>query len=123
VLHFLGPIVEAVLQELLEAEMNATLGAARGERTAARLGYCSGYYGRTLAMFLRPTVRRRHAVVELVQTTSNLEGEQGILCRTTVAPQSFLETEVRCCLCQGEVPCVLYVSEVILTCSPDVPHS
>jgi transposase-like protein len=45
---FLRPIVEAVLQELLEVEMTEALGAAKGERTAARLGYRSGYYGRTL---------------------------------------------------------------------------
>jgi putative transposase len=45
---FLRPIVEAVLQELLEAEMTEALGAAKGERTAARLGHRSGYYGRTL---------------------------------------------------------------------------
>jgi putative transposase len=45
---FLRPIVEAVLQELLEAEMAEALGAAKGERTPARLGYRSGYYDRTL---------------------------------------------------------------------------
>jgi putative transposase len=45
---FLRPLVEAVLQELLEAEMSDALGAAKGERTAARLGYQSGYYDRTL---------------------------------------------------------------------------
>jgi transposase-like protein len=45
---FLRPIVEAVLQELLEAEMTEALGAAKGERTPLRLGYRSGYYGRTL---------------------------------------------------------------------------
>jgi putative transposase len=45
---FLRPIVEAVLQELLEAEMTEALGAGKGERTPARLGYRSGYYGRTL---------------------------------------------------------------------------
>jgi putative transposase len=45
---FLRPIVEAVLQELLEAEMTEALGAEKGERTPARLGYRSGYYGRTL---------------------------------------------------------------------------
>jgi putative transposase len=45
---FLRPIVEAVLQELLEAEMTGALGAEKGERTPARLGYRSGYYGRTL---------------------------------------------------------------------------
>jgi putative transposase len=46
--NFLGPIVEAVLQELLEAEMTAALGAEKGERTAARRRYRSGYYSRTL---------------------------------------------------------------------------
>jgi putative transposase len=45
---FLRPLVQTVLQELLEAEMTEALGAAKGERTAARLGYRSGYYGRTL---------------------------------------------------------------------------
>jgi transposase-like protein len=45
---FLRPLVQAVLQELLEAEMTEALGAAKGERTAARLGYRSGYYDRTL---------------------------------------------------------------------------
>jgi putative transposase len=45
---FLRPLVEAVLQELLEAEMTEALGATKGERTAARLGYRAGSYGRTL---------------------------------------------------------------------------
>jgi len=40
--------VQAVLQELLEAEMTETLSAAKGERTTARIGYRSGYYDRTL---------------------------------------------------------------------------
>jgi putative transposase len=45
---FLRPLVEAVLQELLEAEMTEVLGAERGARTPERLGYRAGYYGRTL---------------------------------------------------------------------------
>ena len=45
---FLRPLVQAVLQELLEAEMSEALGAAKGERTLGRLGYRSGYYDRTL---------------------------------------------------------------------------
>jgi transposase-like protein len=45
---FLRPLVQAVLQELLEAEMTEALGAEKGERTATRLGYRSGYYDRTL---------------------------------------------------------------------------
>ena len=45
---FLRPLVQTVLQELLEAEMTEALGAEKGERTAARLGYRSGYYDRTL---------------------------------------------------------------------------
>src|SRR5918995_187838 len=45
---FLRPIVELVLQELLEAEMTEALGAGKGERTPARLGYRAGYYPRTL---------------------------------------------------------------------------
>jgi putative transposase len=44
----LREIVRAVMQEMLEAEMTDALGAAKGERTAVRLGYRSGYYSRTL---------------------------------------------------------------------------
>src|SRR3954470_9825008 len=44
----LREIVRAVLREVLEAEMTDVLGAAEGERTAARLGYRAGYYSRTL---------------------------------------------------------------------------
>ena len=45
---FLRPLVQAVLQELLEAEMTVALGAEKCERTLARLGHRSGYYDRTL---------------------------------------------------------------------------
>jgi transposase-like protein len=44
----LRELVRAVLQEALEAEMSDALGAAKSERTTGRLGYRSGYYGRTL---------------------------------------------------------------------------
>ena len=40
------------MQEMLEAEMTDALGAEKGERTAARLGYRSGYYTRTLVTLL-----------------------------------------------------------------------
>ena len=36
------------MHEMLEAEMTDALGAEKGERTVARLGYRSGYYTRTL---------------------------------------------------------------------------
>jgi len=45
---FLRPLVQAVLPELLEAEMTEALGAEKGERTLARLGHRSGYYDRPL---------------------------------------------------------------------------
>jgi putative transposase len=41
-------VIRAVMQEVLEAEMDEALGASKGERTPERLGYRSGYYGRTL---------------------------------------------------------------------------
>ncbi len=44
----LREIVGAVMQEMLEAEMTDALGAEKGERTVARLGYRSDYYTRTL---------------------------------------------------------------------------
>ena len=44
----LREFVRAVMQEMLEAEMTDALGAEKGERSAARLGYRSGYYSRTL---------------------------------------------------------------------------
>src|SRR4051794_11672292 len=44
----LREVVRAVPREVLEAEMTDALGAAKGERSAGRLGYRSGHYGRTL---------------------------------------------------------------------------
>ena len=43
-----GDFLRPLVQELLEAEMSAALAAEKGERTAGRLGYRSGSYGRTL---------------------------------------------------------------------------
>jgi len=45
---FLKPLVQAVVQEVLEAEMVEVLGAEKGERTGQRVGYRSGYYRRNL---------------------------------------------------------------------------
>jgi putative transposase len=45
---FLRPLVREVLQQLLEAEMDETVGAAKGERTPNRRGYRCGYYRRSL---------------------------------------------------------------------------
>jgi putative transposase len=45
---FIRMVVRAALQEVLEAEMTEAVGAAKGERTPSRVGYRSGYYGRTL---------------------------------------------------------------------------
>ena len=45
---FIRTVVRAALQEVLEAEMTEAVGAGKGERTANRVGYRSGYYGRTL---------------------------------------------------------------------------
>jgi putative transposase len=40
--------LQVVVQEVLEAEMTEALGAEKGERTAERIGYRSGYYERKL---------------------------------------------------------------------------
>lgn len=45
---FIRTVVRTALQEILEAEMTEAVGAGKSERTEARLGYRSGYYGRTL---------------------------------------------------------------------------
>ena len=44
----LKAMVTATLQQMLEAEINEALAAEKSERTANRLGYRSGYYGRAL---------------------------------------------------------------------------
>ena len=46
--EFLRALMRTALEEVLEAEMTEALGAEKGERTAGRQGYRSGYYGRTL---------------------------------------------------------------------------
>jgi len=45
---FLRPLVQEVVQQVLEAEMDETVGAGKSERTNERVGYRSGYYSRTL---------------------------------------------------------------------------
>lgn len=44
----LRPLIQAVLQEVLETEMDEALQAGKHERTADRLGYRSGHYRRNL---------------------------------------------------------------------------
>lgn len=45
---FVRCAVQALVQAALEEEMTASIGAEKGERTAVRLSYRSGYYGRSL---------------------------------------------------------------------------
>ena len=45
--EFLRALVRTALQEVLEVEMTEALGAEKSKRTAVRVGYRSGYYGRT----------------------------------------------------------------------------
>ena len=45
---FMKGLVREVLQQVLEGEMEETLGAAKGQRTEGRQGYRSGYYTRSL---------------------------------------------------------------------------
>jgi len=45
---FPRPLIQEVVQQVLEAEMDEALGAGKGERAATRVGYRSGHYGRTL---------------------------------------------------------------------------
>jgi putative transposase len=45
---FLRPLVQEIVQQILEAEMDEALGAEKSERTPHRNGYRSGYYPRTL---------------------------------------------------------------------------
>jgi transposase-like protein len=45
---FLRPMVRAVIQEFLEAEMAEAVGAEKGERIEGRVSYRSGYYTRSL---------------------------------------------------------------------------
>jgi len=44
----LRDLIQAAVQQVLEAEMTEQLGAAKSERTGARRGYRSGYYERAL---------------------------------------------------------------------------
>ena len=46
--EFLKPLIQAAVQETLEAEMTEALSAEKGERSEGRLGYRSGYYTRSL---------------------------------------------------------------------------
>ena len=41
-------LIQQVVQDVLEAEMDGTVGAQKSERSEARVGYRAGYYTRTL---------------------------------------------------------------------------
>ena len=45
---FLRPLIQAVVQQVLEAEMTEAVGAEKHERTGERCSYRSGYYRRSL---------------------------------------------------------------------------
>lgn len=45
---FIKPLLSKVLHELLESEMDETLGASSYQRSGTRLGYRAGYYSRQL---------------------------------------------------------------------------
>ena len=45
---FVREAVRGYLQDVLEEEMTAAVGADKGERSLSRLGYRSGYYERAL---------------------------------------------------------------------------
>jgi transposase-like protein len=45
---FLRPLIQEVVQQILESDMEEVVGAGKSERTEARRGYRSGYYSRTL---------------------------------------------------------------------------
>jgi transposase-like protein len=46
--EYLRAMVEALVQDALEAEMTEALGAEKGERSSTRVGYRSGSYSRSL---------------------------------------------------------------------------
>ncbi len=51
---FQRPLIQQVIQQVLEAEMEEVPGAAEGERTETRLGHRSSYHRRTLAVWSLP---------------------------------------------------------------------
>src|SRR4051794_8177796 len=51
---FLRSVAEAVLQILMEADVEGLIGASRHERSAERLNYRNGYRDRTFEMRLGP---------------------------------------------------------------------
>ena len=55
---FLRSVAEAVLQILMEADVEGLIGAGRHERSAERLNYRNGYRERSLAGVVLPVVPR-----------------------------------------------------------------
>jgi putative transposase len=51
---YLRAMVQSIVQATLEAEMSEAIGAEKGERTAARVSYRSGYYQRSLVTRVGP---------------------------------------------------------------------
>jgi len=93
----------AVMQEMLEAEMDETLGASKSERTSEYLGYRSGHYGRTLMprvgkLELRvPQDRSGHFSTELFERYHRSERSAVLfynvgVCATSPSSASQIET-------------------------------
>jgi hypothetical protein len=67
--EFLRALVRTALQEVLETEMTEAVGAEKGERTAGRQGYRSGYYGRTLISRIRIPGRGKSGTIRIAPST------------------------------------------------------
>src|SRR5438046_5479438 len=65
---FLRAVAEAVLQMLMEADVEGLIGASRHERSAERLNYRNGYRERSLAPRLAPAEDPKAAARFLLPT-------------------------------------------------------
>ena len=85
-------LLERVVQEVLEAEMTEALQAGKEERSAARLGYRSGYYApaefwcATARVFRLGTAFKNCTTSSVLRATGNLRGSRAYAIRSGISP-------------------------------------
>src|SRR5690349_23406347 len=92
---FLRSVAEAVLQILMEADVEGVIGAARHERSAERLNYRNGYRDRTFDTRLGPLSLRIPKLRQVPRSTVDWDTSQADDFRRRGGPWTIKRTRLK----------------------------